>query len=415
MTWQPLTLTVRTPMFLGAANPPPDGTTIRFPVPSLRGALRYWLRTLAGAHLTQTPAGLTHLADIERAVFGAASTDQPGGDRPRRSASAIALRAVQPVPFKAPGRRPLWFDVENQTMPYLLGPGLWKSGTLAGYIPPGTSIPLDVRIDPRTPEPAACAHLFFASLWALQTFGGLGSRARRGWGTITTARPPDLAAATPDSAWWNPPPDHHVQLTLDAVLEQVHAAIRTLGVPVSDTTTPALAEYPCFRPEAYLISDVPTDDAGIPPEHTGLTGALDITSRLLRAFRSDEPDEYRDIVRPWLDGDHPDPALAFEIGALGLPVVYSDTDPTRHGRRTATVSPRLAGKEIRRASPLWLRIYPDQHNTWHLRSLAFLARWLPDQARLHLSGGRRGPQPISPHKPTQEQVNNLLKEWFPSS
>ena len=75
--WHKLTLTTVTPAFLGRfGDPDQTGDRIPFPVPSLRGALAYWLRALAGAHLGNH---LSSLRRAESAVFGAARSGESGG------------------------------------------------------------------------------------------------------------------------------------------------------------------------------------------------------------------------------------------------------------------------------------------------------------------------------------------------
>ncbi len=80
-------------------------------------------------------------------------------------------------------------------------------------------------------------------------------------------------------------------------------------------------------------------------------------------------------------------------------------------QRNATVVPVLDGKEIRRASPLWLHPHPQPSGAWHLRSLAFLAEWLPRQANLRVRSGRRN-EPVG--KPSQQEVEEFVSEWFPA-
>ena len=107
--WITLTLEVTTPLFNGGADP--DGTAGFRPaaeagvrVASLRGAMRYWFRALAG---TIAGPDLALLARMEEAVFGSAQTAWQPGAR-LDEGTRIRGRAVPLVP--RPGghtRRPL--------------------------------------------------------------------------------------------------------------------------------------------------------------------------------------------------------------------------------------------------------------------------------------------------------------------
>lgn len=79
MTWTTLTFRVTTPLFNGGADP--DGSAgfrsgaedgIR--VASIRGAMRFWFRALAG---TVAGLDLDLLAGLEREVFGDAGNSSP--------------------------------------------------------------------------------------------------------------------------------------------------------------------------------------------------------------------------------------------------------------------------------------------------------------------------------------------------
>jgi hypothetical protein len=389
------------------------------------------LRALVGATLpTDDDRGLIRLAAIERAVFGAASRDDGhGADDAPRWQSAVALRTRGQVPFVVAGPRAPWMTGDG-TVAYLLGQGLWsrdpatRDWILAGHVEPGSAIRLAIRIDPRAPKSASVADLFCAALWALATFGGLGSRARRGFGTIEVTRPPNLPTSEFKASWFAASTSvsscASIPDTIQHVLRCVASAVSALGIaedpaehaplgPPDAGTTP---RYPCFRPGAYELGDRTV--AGARPSDFGR--ALAETGRTLREFRTDGDDrtrtyEYEDLIRPWLNHHPPDPAEPFAIGALGLPVVFTRKSDGASG----TVAPRVgdaASEELRRASPLWLRLYPDSTGRWHLRSLALLAEWLPETAQLWVRGkdGTRPPAPLG--KPTADAVNDLIRRWF---
>ncbi|MCM3922904.1 RAMP superfamily CRISPR-associated protein [Frankia sp. AiPs1] len=477
MTWTDITLTVQTPMFLGGVDLPGDVTTpsggrprpptkVVFPVPSLRGALRYWLRALVGAHLPPSREGLLTLADVERRVFGTASREEGGtptpGDRSpaRRSPSTVIIRSRELVPFVRPygpasqlddaqeeetpggrgtrrtgrgqgGRGGNYKDKDREaggTVTYLLGQGLFQDKKLVvGHVPAGCKIRLAVRLDGHADDQSAVGDLLIASLWALATFGGLGQRARRGFGTVAVKVDDvvDLPARRFSTIFLSKPVEEDAAAKLRLVLGGVRLVLADLGVEHLPVGAPRLLDgsggplppdYPCFRPGRYLLADdVPERPA------RDVDAALRYVAGQLRGFRAngepsaaDQPrsQDYVEVIGPWLDGTLPSPEQALDNSALGLPTGYAR--PVSGGKPdTAMVSPRLDGAEIRRASPLWLRPYPSGDG-WHLRSLAFLDRFLPDGATLVLTGERAG-QSIDPHvmpAPTQADVDSRLREWF---
>lgn len=473
MTWTDITLTVQTPMFLGGVDLPGDVTTpsrgrpappteVVFPVPSLRGALRYWLRALVGAHLPPSREGLLTLADVERRVFGTASREEGGASTPgdrspaRRIPSTVILRSREPVPFVRPHGPAWWIDDTKKgkaqsgrgssrngggggggkdkgkdsgsLIAYLLGQGVFQDEKLVvGYVPAGSKIRLAVRLDGRADDQPAVGDLLIASLWALATFGGLGRRARRGFGTVAVKADDvvDLPARRLSTRFLSKPIEEDAADKLRLVLGGVRLVLADLGVehlpvgaprPLDGGGGPLPPDYPCFRPGRYLLADdVPERPA------RDVDAALRYVAGQLRGFRANgEPSafgrprsqDYVKVIGPWLDGTLPSPELALGNSALGLPTGYAR--PVSGGKPdTATVSPRLDGAEIRRASPLWLRPYPSG-DEWHLRSLAFLDRFLPDGATLVLTG-KRNEQSIDPHvmpAPTQDDVDSRLRKWF---
>src|SRR5580692_708432 len=103
MTWTTLTLQVTTPLFNGGADP--DGSAGFRPDPeagirvaSVRGAMRFWFRALAGV---LTGPDLPLLAALERRVFGGASDDRQDAGS---AASPVLLRIPrQPAVVPASG------------------------------------------------------------------------------------------------------------------------------------------------------------------------------------------------------------------------------------------------------------------------------------------------------------------------
>lgn len=393
--WHPLTLTAVTPMFLGKfaeAARQPSG--MPFPVPSLRGALGYWLRALAGAHIGDD---LGQLAMAETAVFGGARSADSG------CSSTIWLRGSKPVGVREFRLRS---DDNKYRIAYLMGPGLSGVNPPARCVEAAKTISLEVR----NTGSSVHADLFLSALWALRTFGGIGARTRRGFGTVTVDdRPLRLPCERFETAWlFRDSADD-----LADVLSCVADCLSELGIRAG-TAGDGQPSYPRFDLAGrwHLLRQ----DVAIPGVRNA-EDALAWTSQRLRDFRLDGEENantegWREIVRPYLNG-HPSTA-EFRAGALGLPVVYTEksANPGTDGR-SATVEPVINGQPSRRASPLWLRVH-GKGSTWWLRSLAFNAAWLPDAGnglRVKATKGVTRPaNPVTP--PAPDTIQSELERWF---
>ena len=162
-----------TPMFLGGAGQRGNGLR----PPSIKGALRFWWRAFYWQECLRQAEGdiagglrLLHQREIE--LFGGAS----GASGTRQSLfhlrAEIDLKSrEEKVGRPFPGQA------------YLLGQGLFdhKKGVVRESIPPGKEFTVRLRFkkhaDRKHSKEVARA------LWLWGCLGGLGSRARRGWGS----------------------------------------------------------------------------------------------------------------------------------------------------------------------------------------------------------------------------------------
>jgi CRISPR-associated protein Cmr1 len=191
---QIFTLETVTPLFMAGADPR-GSPELR--APSLRGALRYWLRAALGGALGDDDEAIEQLHQREAAVFG--STD---------GASPVVLR----IPGE-PSRTEL-YRPSRSGRDYLY----WSmAGEQGKGTPPRSLVPVGERFDleliPR-PVPRgdpATADLALrravAALWLLVQLGGVGARSRRTAGSISVVSPDavgdlsfSLKAADPRSA-----------------------------------------------------------------------------------------------------------------------------------------------------------------------------------------------------------------------
>jgi len=169
------TYTVVTPMFLGGADP--GSSQVAFRPPSFKGALRFWWRALAwgevGEGTREVAAALRELHRSEAELFGSAAGEHTGGQsrvllsadwRPGSPVSASAVRAMGP-------------GGEEDGIGYLMGQGLrGRSAVGRG------EVEICATFRPGTGEQDRTS--VERALILLGLLGGLGSRARRGFGSL---------------------------------------------------------------------------------------------------------------------------------------------------------------------------------------------------------------------------------------
>ncbi|MGI9212603.1 MAG: type III-B CRISPR module RAMP protein Cmr1 [Methylococcaceae bacterium] len=172
---QTLTATYRivTPMFLGDAKQ--NATDIR--PPSIKGALRFWWRALNWGRFRQNTSddakALCLLNKAEAELFGAAAEDKkPDG----QSRFLIMVKYSKVEPIKN------W--PQGQTSSGYLGLGLFAMNDhkQRTAIPEDKKFTLNLLFRPDT-QPHQVQQIKDA-LTALGLFGGLGSRSRRGFGSL---------------------------------------------------------------------------------------------------------------------------------------------------------------------------------------------------------------------------------------
>jgi len=168
------TYKIVTPMFIGDAEQ--KATTIS--PASIKGALRFWWRALNWGQIRQTHDSdvdaLQQLHREEGALFGSAVD---GASQQAKFLLQIReeFKAAETFLFRDSGIR------------YLLGQGLfdYKKGCLRDAIPPST-FAVDCRLHPKLS--IIQKKQLSDALLALGTMGGLGSRARKGFGSLSIQR-----------------------------------------------------------------------------------------------------------------------------------------------------------------------------------------------------------------------------------
>jgi CRISPR type III-B/RAMP module RAMP protein Cmr1 len=414
--WTTLALQVTTPLFNGGADA--DGTAGFHPageagvrVASLRGAMRFWFRALAG---TVAGPNLALLARMEEAVFGSAQAASPVKVRIRKEGQPKVSRDREPKFIQGPGPRPgqgrppgpgrqgpglgggpKQGRDDGKWLIYLLGQGLADAAARTlrrDFVEPGKRIDVDFRLS----GDEAVDTLAVASLWLLCAYGGLGSRARRGFGGLAIIGssgelPGDW---TPESVI-SPGLDHFEQLTClwpGDHMTMWQACLTDL--PDVDVAGPTGDEAWAGRPSYPVLSQRWTRAAVRPgnPENDWkrVLGYAGEQYRWFRA-REDTPGvPYRPQIKTveWRNvtgrGDN-----RFALGSLGLPIVFKKDGPTVH-------ADHLEGTRavpLRRASPMWLRAVSSDRlsgdrQRWKLFSYAFQADFLPPSAAVHVWPGK---------------------------
>jgi CRISPR-associated protein Cmr1 len=164
--------TIVTPMFIGGANKE-DAPDIR--PPSVKGALRFWWRALQwGACLNDknqdVSAALIALHQQEAELFGAAAKEEAYGQgKVLLKVKAGALKSTLNKTARTSGQA------------YLLGQGLYhfKDRDLCASITANQSFKVVLKL-----QDDVDASSLRDALMLFGLLGGLGSRARKGWGSV---------------------------------------------------------------------------------------------------------------------------------------------------------------------------------------------------------------------------------------
>lgn len=333
-----------TPLFLGGAD---QEKAAELRVPSIKGQLRFWYRATDPDYRR-----------YEARLFGSTDAGQSG--------VMLSLRGAN-LPTQAKGE--VWRESALAYLGY--GPVIYEKGqkapvTQRSYIKPGAMYEMQCRFRPWLNRDDRMRIIRALKAWTL--FGGLGSRSRRGFGSLQVQQLGD--------EWAGPP----------ATLDELETRCRECLNLVS--TSSGLPDLTAFSSRS-VIKLVP-----IPNNPPDWRPALQWTGEKLRQFRS-----CRGNTNPRFQLDHDlfydvisgtDPGRCPERHVFGLPHNYFT--PKNGQRKMDVMAEQVIGideqgkervKPIeRRASPLFIRIHRLKSGEY-VALLAFLpSQYLPSDSRL---------------------------------
>jgi len=189
------TYRIVTPMFIGGADgSPSDGVR----PPSFKGALRFWWRALNWGRFYEDTQNednaLKALHREEARLFGSAAQGDEGGQ------GVFLLSIKQPKSYIEDNA---WPRVQPMGKSGFMGMGLWESGKKekGNFQPHRVSIssnePIKVRLGFRSNTQGADIEQIKQALKVMGLFGGLGSRSRRGFGSIALVELDDVNYTCP--------------------------------------------------------------------------------------------------------------------------------------------------------------------------------------------------------------------------
>lgn len=353
-----------TPLFLGGADPRGEP---ELRAPSLRGAMRYWFRALLGE------PDPTKLSLREAKVFGGPQHER--AEPQRASPLRVAVRWVQEPPIKKWGP-PQWPPDTGGTGRNQVN-GLVYLGFAFRATGGRDAQPARQAIDAGwrftvelSARDAGVLRQACAAWWVLCHVGGLGSRTRRGFGTIRVLAV-NGAAALGDGLPPMPLAARTPQALAAALSEGLRVAAAALGAGApmprpSYTTLRQGAAVACVLGHAW------------PSWHAALRDVGELMARIRRGMQP----TMSTVLKP-PSGQQ----LTFERPAFGLPIVYYNPQT----RQSVTLE---ADSISRRASPLIIRPLRLADGQYAVLLVGSGAVFWPQHARLK-ADGRKLPGEVS--------------------
>ncbi len=365
-----------TPLFLAGADPRGDP---ELRAASVRGALRFWLRALIAGVLGDKD--LNALRQAESAVFG--STEM---------ASPVVVRVT---------RRPLTSKsfsalASNKSGVAYLFFGARATRTERERSAISAKERLELKLEERVGVGKAEGEALqwaYAALWLLTHLGGLGSRSRRGAGSLQVTEVIEQPRSLKDLPLLTVSAETPKELA-EELKDGLKRLRKFAGIPQTLPVT-APSTFDVLHPDVCRVWVVNK-------EFEAWSEALDAFGGAFQQFRNRRKPDY-DLVKKALQPRQSTPITqTIQRAAFGLPIVFYYR--SLRGERAI-----LEGADHdRRASPLLLRVTELVNGKCVLVLTFFRAQLLPEgeKLRLQLEGGRAVSAPV----PSFELIENFLKK-----
>lgn len=360
-----ITLETVTPLFAGGADPRGEP---ELRAASVRGILRFWWRALVAGVIGDED--LDALRKKETDVFGEAEVGSP----------VIIRLSGQPRPQR-------FQPNQNQRgVSYLL----WSMlRTNRQCLPSATSFTLNVQTRPGTNSGSEAFNGALASLWLLTRLGGLGSRSRRGGGSVQiTSTQTDLPTGMPDLRLRAQTPQQFRDELVNG-LKQLQALVK------ANVATPTL---PSANPDFDVLHPNCCRIVVLNRQWSTWEQALDEVGQKFQIFRSRRPPDYQN-VKDVLSGNT-NSLSTVQRAAFGLPIVF-------YYRSLGGQQGTLEGRtHERRASPLLIRVVRLTNGAHTVVMTVFKAALLEDKGQLTLK--QRGHAPVTAAPPDLRLLDTFL-------
>ena len=350
---------VVTPMFLGGASP--NGEAEIRP-PSIKGLLRWWFRALGGSK------------EWEARLFGAT-----GGEA---SKSRVHIRVIPGQTFKVKKAKEERFNGELGYLGY--GPIGWDRRARGmvnqrPFIDPESIFSLQIDI---INTEGTDYYALLLSVWALANFGGIGSRSRRGWGSVRITEAPEG-----EYLRWNFETSEEFYRYLPKFFSKVQKIFGTF---------PEFPEYSEFSQKSQIV---------VGKELTNREKTLVEIGEIMINFRKRK--YYHDVKRLMEEAERKPNRLSHQWGATGNNTQYGSPVPKtifglpnnymsksrRHSRFPwqVSVEAQVNNEDLtRRASPLMIKIAKWENGKYSWIVTYLPSKFLPNGAKLKLSFPKGG-------------------------
>ncbi len=347
------TFKIVTPMFLGDAEH--KATGIR--PPSIKGALRFWWRALNwSTALEHSPdnedEALQWLHSEEARLFGSAATDNGGGQ------GVFLLRVPSALMPNKYMKGSDGFCRHKTGIQYLLGQGVWhyKDKLLREALKEGQSFVAELLFKPSVSDEDVDSVLRAFLLFGL--VGGLGSRARKGFGSIVVETITSNGVVLPANIC-NLSEEEYIS----AFNQLVGTTMNTDLPPYSAFSSNTRASIVYKEGKVFNLLEKLGSEMQLYRSY-GKDGLVN-GEKAERNFKEDH-----DAVRDFSLNNLPERAV------FGLPHNYFFSS----SKNKVEINAMIDNEELRRASPLLLHIH--QLNNWQYIGvhILFRSRFLPTEA-----------------------------------